>query len=100
MMPRAPRPPARHGRPGSVPEEPGIGQPALADLETEALVQAQRPSRILGIDPEARLGHAGSGQAAKRLRGDGAAQPPASPRPAHADVLEPSALHADRGVLL
>src|SRR5687768_138188 len=72
----------------------------MVDLEPEALVQAQRPGRVLSIDPEARLGHARPCQAAQRLRRDGPAESPASPRSTDADVLEPTAGHADRRILL
>src|SRR5688572_28470191 len=84
----------------SVPEEPAVGQPALVDLESQALVQAERPGRVLGVDPERRLGHAGARQAAERFRGDRPPKTPAPPRPAHADVLEPAAIDAERRVLL
>ena len=43
----------------SVADRPPIRHRAMIHLEPQPLVQPERPGRILGIDPEHRLGHAG-----------------------------------------
>src|SRR6187397_645025 len=84
----------------SVGDGASVARRLLVHDEAQPLIQPERPGRIVGVDAEHRVGHAGLPDAAQRGGGERPAQAASPPRPADADVLEPAAPDAERLVLV
>src|SRR6185503_7882602 len=105
---RDPAPPSRRARPGGRPsrarrgrsrEALSPGDRALVDAEAEALVQAQRAARVVGIDAERRRVLPAIAQHRERPRDERAREATPAPLPAGEDAVQPAATVAERGVL-